>query len=74
MIMTARELERKARQDRRFISKETQTAAKYLRRIEELSGAPEGMEPFLDTLRRIYVAFPSKLNHHIYLLVRLYLI
>ena len=55
MIMTTREMERKARQDKRFISKETQTAAKYLRRIGELSGAPEGMEPFLDTLSRIFV-------------------
>ena len=54
MIIT-KEQERKARQDRRFISKETQTSAKYLRRIAELSGAPEGMEPFLRTLGRIYV-------------------
>lgn len=43
------------RQQRRFINKETQTAAKYLRRLEELPGAPEAMRPFLDTLRRIYV-------------------
>ena len=54
-MITTKETERKARQDRRFISKETQTSAKYLRRIEELSGAPEGMEPFLETLGRIYV-------------------
>ena len=45
----------KQRQDRRFINKETQTAAKYLRRLKELSGAPEGMEPFYRTLERIYV-------------------
>lgn len=43
------------RQDRRFINKETQTAAKYLRRLKELSGAPDGIEPFYDTLERIYV-------------------
>ena len=43
------------RQDRRFINKETQTAAKYLRRMKELSGAPEGIEPFYNTLERIYV-------------------
>ena len=43
------------RQERRFINKETQTAAKYLRRLKELSGAPDGMEPFYDTLERIYV-------------------
>lgn len=45
----------KQRQDKRFIKKETQTAAKYLRRLRELSGAPEGMEPFYRTLGRIYV-------------------
>ena len=45
----------KQRQDRRFINKETQTAAKYLRRMKELPGAPEGMEPFYRTLERIYV-------------------
>ena len=45
----------KERQDKRFITKETQTAAKYLRRLEELSGAPDGMNPFYDTLKRIYV-------------------
>ncbi len=45
----------KERQDKRFINKETQTAAKYLRRLEELPGAPEGMEPFYQALRRIYV-------------------
>ena len=55
MITMTREQERKARQDKRFINKETQTAAKYLRRIGELSGGPEGMELFLDTLNRIYV-------------------
>ena len=54
-IMITREQERKARQDKRFISKETQTAAKYLRRIEELSGAPDSMKPFFDMLNRIYV-------------------
>ena len=45
----------KQRQDKRFINKETQTAAKYLRRLNELSGAPDGMEPFYRTLERIYV-------------------
>lgn len=55
MIAISKEAERKVRQDRRFIHKETQTAAKYLRRLEKLPGAPDGMEPFLDTLRRIYV-------------------
>ncbi len=45
----------KERQDKRFINKETQTAAKYLRRLEELPGAPSGMEPFYDILEHIYV-------------------
>lgn len=45
----------KERQDKRFINKETQTAAKYLRRLKELSGAPDGIETFYRTLSRIYV-------------------
>ena len=55
MITMSRDRERKERQDKRFVNKETQTSAKYLRRIEELSGAPDGMEAFLNTLNRIYV-------------------
>ena len=53
--MDAKALERQKRQEQRFISKETQTSAKYLRRLEELPGMPQSMEPFLQTLRRIYV-------------------
>ena len=49
----------KQRQDKRFINKETQTAAKYLRRLKELSGAPDGIEPFYNTLKRIYVDMKS---------------
>ncbi len=49
----------KQRQDKRFVNKETQTSAKYLRRLEELSGAPEGIEVFYDTLKRIYVDMQS---------------
>ncbi len=45
----------KERQNKRFINKETQTSAKYLRRLEELPGAPEGIDVFYDTLKRIYV-------------------
>ena len=55
MMISTREIQRKERQDRRFVSKQTQTSAKYLRRITELPGAPEGMEPFIGTLQRIYV-------------------
>ena len=50
-IITSRE----QRQKDRFISKASQTAAKYLRRMEELSGAPEAMAPFFQVLRDIYV-------------------
>ena len=59
MNITTREQQCKARQEKRFINKETQTSAKYLRRIEELSGAPESIEPFLETLERIYVDMQS---------------
>ncbi len=45
----------KERQDRRFINKETHTAAKYLRRLEELSNAPDGIEQFYQVLKNIYV-------------------
>ena len=48
-----KELEKQKRQEQRFVSKETQTAAKYLRRLEELPGAPDSITPFTDTLRRI---------------------
>ena len=48
-------LEKQQRQEQRFIGRETQTAAKYLRRLEEIPGMPESMKPFLDTMRRIYV-------------------
>ena len=54
-INMTREQERRARQDQRFVSKETQTAAKYLRRMNELPGAPDSIQPFLNTLERIYV-------------------
>lgn len=50
-----REQERTARQAQRFVHKETQTAAKYLRRIIELPGAPDGIDPFLHTLGTVYV-------------------
>ena len=46
---------REQRQKERFVSKASQTAAKYLRRVEELSGAPESMAPFFQVLRDIYV-------------------
>ena len=54
-MISQNELEKRRRQEQRFIDKETQTAAKYLRRITELPGAPESITPFLSTLERIYV-------------------
>lgn len=45
------------RRRKRFIEKSSYTAAKYLRRIEELSGLPESLAPFLEVLRRIHVDF-----------------
>ena len=46
---------REQRQKDRFVSKAAGTASKYLRRMEELSGAPEAMAPFFQVLRDIYV-------------------
>ena len=46
---------RQQRQKDRFVSKASGTAAKYLRRMEELSGAPAAMAPFFHVLREIYV-------------------
>lgn len=54
-MISRNELEKQRRQEQRFIDKETQTAAKYLRRITDLPGAPESITPFLSTLERIYV-------------------
>ena len=54
-MISRNELEKQRRQEQRFIDKETQTAAKYMRRITDLPGAPESITPFLSTLERIYV-------------------
>ncbi|SFS03356.1 2-hydroxyacyl-CoA dehydratase subunit D [Anaeromicropila populeti] len=43
------------RQRERFISKSTKVAAKYLRRMEELPGAPDEIKPYFEVLRNIYV-------------------
>lgn len=45
------------RRRERFQTKSTYIAAKYLRRMEELSGCPEALAPFLDVLRRVNVDF-----------------
>lgn len=50
-----REQQRILRQQTRFCNKASQTAAKYLRRMEELQGTPDAMKPFFELLNRIYV-------------------
>ncbi len=50
-----REAERQKRQRARFISKASATSAKYMRRMEDLSGAPDSMKPFFDVLHKVYV-------------------
>ena len=47
-------MERKARMKQRFEDKSSHTSVRYLRKMRELSGAPEEMAPFFDTLDRIY--------------------
>jgi benzoyl-CoA reductase/2-hydroxyglutaryl-CoA dehydratase subunit BcrC/BadD/HgdB len=44
------------RQRDRFTKKSIQVSAKYLRRIAELPGMPEQVQPFLDVIRQIYIA------------------
>lgn len=48
--------QRKRRRER-FQNKAAFSANKYLQRIEDLSGAPEGLTPFLEALRRVHVRF-----------------
>ena len=43
------------RQRQRFVDKSTKVSGKYLRRLEELSGAPDAMQPFFKVLKDIYV-------------------
>ncbi len=46
---------RAQRRQERFASKSTHLAQRYLRRIRELGGAPDEMDPFFNVLERIYV-------------------
>ena len=48
-------LTREQRQRERFERKASRTAARYLRRLEELPGAPEAAAPFFEVLRKIYI-------------------
>ena len=52
--MDKKSMEREARLKQRFEAKSSHTAVRYLRKMRELSGAPEEMAPFFDTLDRIY--------------------
>lgn len=45
------------RRTERFAGKSAFVAGKYLRRVEELSGMPESLRPFLEVLRKIHVDF-----------------
>lgn len=56
--MDARDMaqaQREQRRQERFVNKSTHMAQRYLRRMRELGGAPDEMQPFFDTLERIYV-------------------
>jgi len=45
------------RRQQRFLNKSAAVASKYLRRMEDMSGLPEMLRPFLTVLRDIYVNF-----------------
>lgn len=49
--------EQTIRRRERFQSKSAYIAAKYLRRIEELSGRPDALTPFTDVLKKVNVDF-----------------
>ncbi|MBR3401957.1 MAG: 2-hydroxyacyl-CoA dehydratase [Parasporobacterium sp.] len=55
------EQEKRKRQEERFRNKMTKTSARYLRRMEELKGAPDSLAPFLQTLRRVYLEMENPL-------------
>lgn len=44
-----------SRRRERFLRRSSQTSAKYLRELEELSEMPAALRPFLEVLRRVYV-------------------
>ena len=57
--MDKKSMEREARMKQRFEAKSSHTSVRYLRKMRELSGAPEEMTPFFDTLDRIYTKMES---------------
>ena len=60
--MELHEQEKRKRQEERFCNKMTRTSARYLRRMEELKGAPDSLAPFLQTLRRVYLEMENPLS------------
>ena len=64
MMIEEKKLTKEERQEIRFIKKETMTCAKYLRRMEELDGMPGELQPFLDTLRTVYVDMKNPLEQY----------
>ena len=63
-MMEEKGLTKEERQETRFIKKETMTCSKYLRRMEELEGMPGALQPFLDTLRTVYVDLKNPLEQY----------
>lgn len=47
------------RRRERFQNKSAYAAAKYLRRMEDLSGRPDSLTPFMDELKKIHIDFES---------------
>ena len=58
-VIDKKALEKEARLKERFRNKSSHTSVRYMRRMKELSGAPEEMAPFWDTLDRIYTDMES---------------
>ena len=57
-----KEAEKEARMKERFDRKSSHTSARFLRKMKELSGAPEEIEPFFDTLDHIYTNMESPIS------------
>ncbi len=49
------QMKREQRRRELFVNKSTHMTQRYLRRVRELGGAPEQMQPFFDALERTYV-------------------
>lgn len=51
--------EQMKRRRERFQSKSAFIAAKYLRRMDELSGRPDSLTPFMDMLKKVHIKFET---------------